>query len=94
MKIITRQTWISDSAPGPVLFTGGSVSLSIRGGVKSCCPLLSHREYMHFLHSLFLAIMCKHDDIHRMKTTQCIAMPPKKDRATAIGNVHRKYGED
>jgi len=41
----------------------------IRRGVKSCCFLLNHREYMLLARRLFLAIMCKHEVIHKTGST-------------------------
>ena len=38
--------------------------------------------------------MSKHDVIHKTGSTQRINTPPQKDRATAIGNRHKKFGED
>ena len=36
--------------------------------------------------------MDKHGVIHKTGTTQCVTMPPEKDRAMAKGNMH-KIGE-
>ena len=41
-----------------------------------------------FSRRLFLAILCKHDVIHKPRNTSCVATPPEKDRATTIGNMH------
>jgi len=38
--------------------------------------------------------MCKYDVIHKTENTQLITTPSEEDRATAIGNMHRKLGED
>ena len=57
-----------------------------------CCPV-SHFENMLFLHRLFLATMCKHDVIDKTGSTQNIALPSVKQRATAIGNVPGISGE-
>jgi len=34
------------------------------------------------------------DVIHKIGGTQHITTPPEKDRTMAIGNMHRKFGED
>ena len=39
-------------------------------------------------------IMGRRDVIHKTVSTQHIAMPPQQDRATAMGNMHRKFAED
>jgi len=38
--------------------------------------------------------MSKYDVIHKTGSTQHITTPPEEDRATAIGNMHKKFGED
>jgi len=38
-------------------------------------------------------VMQKHDIIHKTGSIQHRTTPPKDDRATATGNIHRKYGE-
>ena len=39
-------------------------------------------------------LISKHDVIHKTGSTQHITPPPEEDRATALGNVHKKIGED
>jgi len=38
--------------------------------------------------------MCKYDVIHKTGITERIETPPEEDRATAIDNMHLKFGED
>ena len=38
--------------------------------------------------------MAKHDVIHKTGSTERIAMPPEKDRAITIGDLHKKFRED
>ena len=59
-----------------------------------CCPLSSHFECTRLSRRPRLAIMCKHDVIHKTGNTKCIATPPDEDRATDVANVHKKFGED
>ena len=39
-------------------------------------------------------LMSKYDVIHKTRSTYRITMLPEQDRATAIGNMHKKFGED
>ena len=39
-------------------------------------------------------LMCKYDVIQKTGNMQRIRVPPEKDRATVIGNMHKKIGED
>ena len=48
---------------------GAKVRLSICPDVTSCCPLLSHFKHTSFSHRLSLAIVCKHDLIHKTGST-------------------------
>ena len=57
-----------------------------------CATLLPTES---LLRRLFLAIMYKHDVIHKTGSTYRIATPPKENRATDIGNTHKKFfGKD
>jgi len=38
--------------------------------------------------------MCKYDVINKTGNTYFITTPPEEDRATAIGNMQKKIGED
>jgi len=35
-------------------------------------------------------LMCKYDAIHKIGNTYHVTMPPEQDRATVIGNMHKK----
>jgi len=51
------------------------------------CPVLSYFEYMPFSRRLLLAIMCKHNVIHKTRSTQQIPTP-------TLSNMRQTFGED
>ena len=87
-----RQSWISNCPRAGVAPLW--VNYSIRRGVKSCCPLLSHFEYTPFPRRLFLAIMFKYNVTHKTGSSWRIATPPNEDRAMTTGNTHEKFSKD
>jgi len=62
----------SSASPGGSVWVHATMS-------NSCCPIESLWVHTPFLCCLFLAIMCKHDVIHKTGSTWSIATPPKKD---------------
>jgi len=77
--------------PPPLLW----ISLGISRSIKSMLLLLSHWIYA-FSRRLFLAIICKRDDvIYKNKNILdvAVATPPEEDWATTINKMHRN-GED
>ena len=52
--------------------------------------MLSHFEYTLFLCHLLLAIMCKYDIIHKISSTQHIAMLSGENQAMAIVGMYKK----
>jgi len=69
------------SAPSPVLPPGGSVRIYAAMS-NTCWPRgVTLSIYIILDRGLLLAIMCKHDVIHKSRSTQRITTPPPKNRA-------------
>jgi len=62
-------------------------SLSIRRGVKSALPRVELLWVYAFSRRLLLAIMCKHNVIHKTRSTQQIPTP-------TLSNMRQTFGED
>jgi len=82
----TSKSWLRQCAPC-------LASLSIRSAVESVLPHVESLLSICFLCRLFLAIMHKHNVIHKTGSTQHRNATTEEGQATAIGNMH-KISED
>jgi len=78
----TSKSWLRQCAPC-------LASLSIRSAVESVLPHVESLLSICFLCRLFLAIMHKHNVIHKTGSTQHRNATTEEGQATAIGNMHK-----
>jgi len=95
----TRQSLTADSASGVATCHLGITSSARK--VVSCVRWPDTGNTAHMCTGLQVGgdikqpwLMSKYDVIHKTRSTYRITMLPEQDRATAIGNMHKKFGED
>ena len=83
-------------------FSHGLLSVTLKGNkiqsetveLLPCFHLANWTKYTHRLWFWSIcSIMWKHDVIHKTGSTQLIALPSNEDRATATGNMYRRFDE-